>query len=355
MHPILSDRKRLTIYLALWMLVSLLFSFYFSNVLTVPFLPSALFIIPLMAVYSQVNLSAWYIVKTFSRRRYSLERVAGGITVSVLVISGLWTGISWGWGRVLERVLPVTIASIHEEALYWTIFISGIQLFLVSIAASYMIAAFERSRQTERDAYEMKILANSAELKALRMQINPHFLFNSLNSITALIAIDAERARAMCTQLAEFFRTSVRYGSRDHVTLKEELELLEQYLDIEHIRFDDRLKVTLHIEESILTQRVPPLLLQPIIENAIKYGVADSLHGGTITVLGERKNDRIFLTISNTVDQEHSSVKKGTGMGLQIVRKRLHTFFNGDGDLQTIQNDTSFQVILFFPAMEQGQ
>ena len=182
----------------------------------------------------------------------------------------------------------------------------------------------------------------------LRMQINPHFLFNSLNSINALILQKPEKAREMTTLLADFFRKSLQFGSKDTITLGEEFSLLTNYLDIERIRFGARLQVEQKINDSVLSCLVPPLLLQPILENAVKYGITNSVENGMVRIKADVKNERIFITVENTHEEERQT-KKGTGFGLSIVRKRLHAIFGNNSDVQLSRDGNVFRVIVFFP------
>ena len=211
-----------------------------------------------------------------------------------------------------------------------------------------MFAAFVVSSAAERNAFEMQYLAQSAELKALRMQINPHFLFNSLNSINALISQKPEKAREMTTLLADFFRRGLQYGSKETISLSEELSLLTNYLDIELIRFGSRLKIDQQISHSVLQCKMPPLLLQPLLENAIKHGISNTLEGGTIRIVAEQKNKRLFITLENPIDDDMPK-NKGTGVGLENVRKRLTTVYGTNGGIQTFREGNIFRVILFFP------
>src|SRR4029077_11602189 len=133
--------------------------------------------------------------------------------------------------------------------------------------------AFEESREQERRLYDSQGAGREGELRALGGQLSPHFLFNSLNSINALVGSDPEGARRMCEGLGDFLRRTLALGARDSVTLSEELMLVDRYLDIEQLRFGDRLRVERAVRADAAACRVPPLLLQPLVENAIKHGI----------------------------------------------------------------------------------
>ncbi len=351
MHPILSDRKKLLIYLIIWMVAGFLLSYSVSMFFGVRLLASTLFAVPMVVLYGEINLSSWYIAKTFPIGKTKLWKLLGAVAGSIFVASTIWVILCWLWIEFLERMLgipiPINNTWLHLGILYGI----GKQLYIISLALSYFIAAFETSRNAERDAFELKLLAQSAELKALRMQINPHFLFNSLNSINALIPDKPETARAMTTLLADFFRKSLQFGTKDFIPLNEELQLLQNYLDIEKIRFGSRLKVSQSIDEKVVNAKLPPLLLQPIVENAIKHGISTMLEGGTLKIQIEKKHERVFVAIENPFDEDAPN-NKGAGLGLDIVRKRLHTVFGGNSDVQTFREKNIFRVVLFFPISE---
>lgn len=348
MHPILSDKKKLILYLTVWGAVGTLAGFMIASFNGVSPLYTIGFSLPMMLFYGEVNLSAWYLCRAFPLERTSPWKVFAVTVSAVIIVSASWTLLGWGVMSVLEHSFAITVSPLPLNQSLIIIFVTGSPLFLISLAVSYLITAFERSNDSERSAYEARLLAQNAELKALRMQIDPHFLFNSLNSISALTMTNAALARTMTTTLADFFRKSLSYGAKEMIPLREELSLLNHYLDIEKIRFGKRLIVELAIDPATEADLVPPLILQPLVENAIKHGIADSLNGGTVAIITQKKNDRLFITVENPVE-EGAPLKKGAGMGMDIVRQRLQTVYGSDGDLKTSVARGVFQVILFLP------
>src|SRR5437870_5640660 len=165
----------------------------------------------------------------------------------------------------------------------------GALLYLVSVGLHYAALAAEASRQAERRAAEARTLVREAELLSLRIQLNPHFLFNSLHSIAALTTLDGARAREMCMRLAEFLRSSLGLGGRETVPLGEELALARSYLEVEQVRFGERLRVDEDIEPACEGCAIPALLLQPLMENAVKHGIAGMVQGGVIRLAVRRR------------------------------------------------------------------
>jgi two-component system sensor histidine kinase AlgZ len=171
----------------------------------------------------------------------------------------------------------------------------------------------------------------STELEALQARINPHFLFNTLNSIAALIREDPARAEAVTLQLSALFRYTLQAPRQGLVSLEDEITIVEGYLGIEQERLADRLTYELDVDPSLLGLRVPALVLQPLVENAIKHGVAESVRGGAVRVRGWREQDRVHLSVTDTGDGV--STAQGTGEGLDSVRKRLRATFGPDARL----------------------
>jgi LytS/YehU family sensor histidine kinase len=215
----------------------------------------------------------------------------------------------------------------------------------------YVIIGFERSNESERQTFELKLLAQDAELRALRAQIDPHFLFNSLNSISALTTSNPAKARTMVILLAEFFRDSLDLGTKYRISLTEELSLIDKFLTIEQVRFGSRLQVKKDIEKKTLQCRIPPLLLQPLIENAVRHGISQLIEGGTITLRTQLDKDRLNITIENPFDPDYIS-KKGTGLGVKNVRSRIQTLYGNEGRIDIEKKDNIFTVEFSFPVKD---
>ena len=201
--------------------------------------------------------------------------------------------------------------------------------------------AIEFSRRAE-------VLAREAELKALKAQVNPHFLFNSLNSISALTAVDPMKARDMCIRLSDFLRTSLRLGEKAAISFGEELELARTYLEVEQVRFGSRLRVSEQIEAGCADCVVPPLLVQPLVENAIKHGIATLVDGGEITITGKRSANGMEFVIENGFDPDAPTSRKN-GLGLRNVRDRLQARFGDAARIDIAVEENRYRVELRLP------
>jgi LytS/YehU family sensor histidine kinase len=165
------------------------------------------------------------------------------------------------------------------------------------------------------------------ELKALRHQVDPHFLFNSLNSISALTQLDPAAARAMTIDLADYFRQTLSLGGRERIPLAQELELVQRYLAIEQRRMGDRLRLSLDIDAACQAAWLPPLLLQPLVEHAVKHGIRHLDEGGTIELRARHVGDRLVLRVANPVDADALRDTSGLGQGLRHLKTWLQTLY----------------------------
>ena len=203
--------------------------------------------------------------------------------------------------------------------------------------------------ENEMRKQEAATLNREAELYNLRQQLQPHFLFNSLNSINALIGSKPAGARKMVNQLSDFLRYTIKKQENELVNLEEEMAHLGLYLDIEKVRFGHRLVTLFTVPEACYNYKIPALLLQPILENAIKYGLYDTLEAVEIQLIAEIIDHNLTITISNPYDAQTSSNKNGTGFGLSSVKKRLQLIYNRADLLKTFKNDSIFTTSITIP------
>jgi LytS/YehU family sensor histidine kinase len=221
-------------------------------------------------------------------------------------------------------------------------------LYDLSSGLHYAALAAGESRAAESRAAEARTLAREAELQALRMQINPHFLFNSLNSIAALATQDGPRARDMCVRLSDFLRSGLGLGDRESIPLAEELALARSYLDVERVRFGDRLRVEEAIDADCEDCGVPALVLQPLVENAVKHGIAGLVEGGTIRLEARRQQGGVCIAIENPFDPDAPAPRR-TGLGLAHVRRRLRLRYGEAAVFEPSSREGLYRVVLLLP------
>jgi hypothetical protein len=358
MHPILGYRPRLFLYLGTWIFVGILLGLLFHLSDPRPWSWTALFLGPLTLLYAFVCLSAWWVCRSFPISKANPIRMVFVLAVTALTSAVMWVAIGGAWNQVTAALFadpfrtPGGTGRIEAHPRDMALLLaSGISLYCLSTVGHYLILAFEASRVAERRAYESEVTAREAQVRALRAQLNPHFLFNSLNSINALVGSSPEAARRMCEGLGDFLRQTLSLGARESVTLGEELRLIEKYLSIEKVRFGTRLSSEVVTDPGAEACLVPPLLLQPLVENAVKHGVADRIEGGRIRIDATREGGNLRIRVANPRDAGSPS-RRGEGMGIENVRRRLAALDSGKARLEVERRTEEFVVVLELPATE---
>jgi len=296
-----------------------------------------------------ISLPAWYSCRIAPIQRTLIWRLLATHVVAAQILSLLWLGA----GILLARALSFVPALQGIEARFAErtaiVYGAGCVFYLLAVSFHYVSLAQEATHEVEARAMQTSIQARDAELKALKAQINPHFLFNSLNSISALTSIDPARARDMCVLLGDFLRLTLGLGEKTSVRLSEELDLLQKYMAIEKVRFGARLNMHEEIQEESKACLLPPLLLQPLVENAVKHGIAGLPEGGDVRLAAQRQNGRLAILVENSWDPEAPPRRSG-GLGLKNVQQRLEARYGKDANLRVNTEGERFQVTLSIPA-----
>jgi len=211
--------------------------------------------------------------------------------------------------------------------------------------------SFVDQKENEQRQADTEKLNKEAELFKLRQQLQPHFLFNSLNSISALVGTRPEEARRMIQQLSDFLRGTIKKEEQQFVTLAEELQHLQLYLDIEKVRFGNRLSTNIESDEAANELKLPSLLLQPIVENAIKFGLYDTIETVVISIHAKKENGQLMITVQNPFDPQTATMQAGSGFGLSSVKRRLHLLFARKDLLSTNVDENIFTTSLKIPQL----
>ncbi len=250
-----------------------------------------------------------------------------------LALTGIWL---WGVNQILSKIYLEDSYYLHMLSRSLPIrfcicfLIIGCMVLISWIRNNIKIQEAEKIKKEE-----IQRIAKETELLSLRQQLQPHFLFNSLNSISALVHSSPEQARSMIQQLSDFLRGTLKKNNQQQIALEEELQHVKLYLDIEKVRFGHRLHIALECEEESLKMTLPQLLLQPIIENAIKFGLYDTTETVTIHIKTKNENHKLVVSIQNPFDPTGAPLK-GTGFGLDSIKRRLYLLY-GRNDLVEIQ------------------
>jgi two-component system, LytTR family, sensor kinase len=349
-HPVLENRGRLIVWWLAWLILvlgqALLFYYAFGSFINLSIFDSVVSLV----IYSGIGLSIWYPFMYFNK--------PGTRSISIvinLILTGALTVTIW----ILLTKLFLTVVFPREDnfSQYWDATFPyriglGVVIYIIIMLICFLfVSLINLSEKNAREA-KLETLVKETELKMLRSQINPHFLFNSLNSISSLTVTDPDRARDMVIRLSEFMRYALTKKDEQLVSLKSEFDNLRLYLDIEKVRFGNKLSTEEHIDDEVLTTKLPVMLLQPLYENAVKHGVYESTENVKIVTSASIYDGLLKVVISNNFETGFSSAK-GTGTGLSNVSRRLELIYGTRASLRTEKKDGIFTVFLYLPADNQ--
>jgi sensor histidine kinase YesM len=342
-HPFLTN-PRLTIFYGLfWLVASVVMVLIFTFANGIDFQIAFVEVFSFIIIYAFIGGSIWYVIKFTTLENNSTFRIllAHLIAASIIVFIWMYLGV-------------VIIKLFHPEAEVWIqrgminrIF-GGYMMYLIFVVFFYAVNYYQSFKEKVRNEGKLLSLVKEAELHALKSQINPHFLFNSLNSISSLTMSDPGRAQEMVINLSQLMRYSLKHDQKEKVLFKQELENNKLYLQIEKVRFGSKLKPVFKIDENCLKAEIPNMILQPLYENAIKYGVYEATEPVEIKTIAKCTDEYLQITISNPYDASVTS-KRGEGIGLRNIRDRLQIIFSNPYLLKLEDNKKEFTVTLTIP------
>jgi two-component system, LytTR family, sensor histidine kinase AlgZ len=352
MHPILSRLRQLGLYLLAWVPLAGILTYLMVRA-GEGWMVAAALTVPLCFVYAFLCLAAWYPCQATPLESSGFSKLLLTHFTAAMVVSAVWVQLAKGLAGALTRWGDFAGLDQRVARYMPVLFVTGVLLYVLSVTFHYVLLAEQASRLAQERALEARVLARDAELKALRAQVNPHFLFNCLHSISALTSVDSGKAREMCILLADFLRTTLRVGGQEAITIQEELALIRGYLAIEKVRFGARVRMEEQIENEAMEVLLPPLLLQPLVENAIRHGIANLPEGGVIGLNVQRSQNSVSIVVENSFDPDTPSKLK-TGLGLDNVRRRLHARYGDDASVSFGTDGNVFTVKLRLPALRNG-
>ncbi|MET1260201.1 histidine kinase [Flagellimonas sp. DF-77] len=322
------------------------------------------------------HLTVWYSMADFAERRTQLLGLkaiidGGGLQYSIFF---LFTVPIWWlvfkklkhWSLVKRILLHVFLLPIFiilaQEGYYticeamgwvhlrgsgqvWDLYIPGL-FYLIQFGIFHSYEYYRMAQQKLRIEGELRQAALKSELAAIKAQLNPHFLYNVFNTINASVPPQQEQTRQLIATLADLFRYQLKASKKDVVSLAEELEFVQKYLDLEKARFEDRLEIEVDVAESLKSEKIPPMLLQPLVENSVKHGISNSMHGGKISISIFKENGKLKFEIADTgkgVNDKEGLL--GKGVGLTNTQLRLQKMYQSK--LQILDNDPQGLKICF--------
>jgi two-component system, LytTR family, sensor kinase len=345
-HPIVSKRTNLIIYSALSIIVGIvqyiLLHYFFKLDDTTASIDSIIYGI----LFSFIGLAIWFMVYYNDIEKNNIFVFSISHIISATIAVTLWIFKS----RFLVSLFIPDNAlynSFLEKFQYLRV-VQGYLGYLIIVLFYYVLIFYQTTIDNREREESFKSLLRDAELKSLKSQINPHFLFNSLNSISSLTMFDPEKAQTMIIKLSEYLRFSLQFKPDDKITFEKEIENIQRYLEIEKIRFGKRLAMHFDISADCNTVKVPTMILQPLFENAIKYGVHENTEETLINIKATKDEKHIEFSISNNYDPESVGMR-GQGIGLSNIKERMHLIY-GSSELVQIQDKNNiFTITLFFP------
>lgn len=269
------------------------------------------------------------LIKKAKLTEYDLRRQIIFMVSITLVFSFIWAVIiTW-----VDQTFQLESPQMKDYHFWNKATRIGIGFFLILLIWNLIYFTYhyvEKTRKEALDKIRLESLVKELELKTIKSHINPHFIFNALNSIRALVDENPERARTAITELSNILRSSMQAEKLETAPLERELNIVKDYLELEHIRFEDRLKVEYDIDEDTLDQQVPPMMLQTLVENAIKHGISKQVSGGLIKIISDFRNNHHELIVQNTGTIEAAG--NAEGFGIVSTQNRLKLLFGNKAD-----------------------
>jgi two-component system sensor histidine kinase AlgZ len=341
-----STRRGAALYLLVWLMLGIVLAALVVGATGAGWLNALAFAIPVTLVFGcAAGFSSYYLCRAYPLSEKSIWSILAAFGFSALVSGALWSALCIAWNSLWTEVLVPLGAPARV-----TVIGLGVILYCLCSCAHYLAIEFQRARGAERRELESQLAAQEAELRMLRTQIDPHFLFNSLNSISALTSQNPAGARDMTLQLAEFFRHTLGLEAHRKVTLDAEAKLLTHFLAIEKVRFGARLAVEQDIGEGAGACLLPPMILQPLVENAVKHGIGHLPGGGTLRIAACLSGSLLQICVENDVDSDLPAPTAGKGIGLANVRQRLATMYGHHASVNWTRENKRFKVALALPA-----
>jgi sensor histidine kinase YesM len=267
-----------------------------------------------------------------------------------IVIAGIITPIFW---NEIVNSSSASHTPLVPSVYFFRVIVGGTlqsQLFICAWAFIYISVTGNRhTKETEMSNLRLKNSLKEAQLSSLSNQLNPHFLFNSLNNIRFMIHENAQHADAMIIALSEILRYSLESSKHEKVKLGEEISIIQRYIAIVKIQMEQRLNFSIDIPENLTACLLPPMVLQMLVENAVKHGLDQMQQGGRLQLKGTEKNQLLLFTVSNDIPITHKKIQNGLGIGITNIRQRLHLLYGEKASMEVKQETQQFTVTISIP------
>jgi two-component system LytT family sensor kinase len=348
MHPFLKSLKSLLITIILWIPIVISVIVLNSIMTKIDLGKSTLLIFPPMMVELFILIASWYICKAVSIQGSHIFNIIATHSIIACIINSIWLLIIFFYSVLLDFIFNVQIWNSYYKTAFPILIATGFFLYFLACLFHYLILALEKTKNMEQKILENHLVTSQAEIKSLKSTIHPHFLFNSLTALSTLTQTSPPLAREVCIQLSDFLRYSLKYSTNDKVTIADELKHIENYLNVEKIRFGNRLKVEFDVKEETKNLLILPFILLPLVENAVKHGVQERIETTILRVSIKKNQGYLYIEVSNPYDLSVNT-PPGTGHGLSNLRKRISSEYGKDARLVIEKDKHIFTVKLYIP------
>jgi len=345
-HPVLTNKVRLIVWWLAWLFLalgqSLIFYFAYGSFIEISIYDGLISLI----IYSGIALSLWYPFNFFNTGNKKVLTLMMNLALSGAISIIIWILLT-------KSIMTLILPEGNNYLEFWDATFpyrigTGVFIYGIIILTYYLFVSLSNLSEKNTKEAKLESLVKETELKLLRSQINPHFLFNALNSVSSLTITDPDRARDMVIKLSDFMRYALSKKDEQPVSFRSELENLRLYLDIEKVRFGERLIIEEDIDENALEIKMPVMLIQPLYENAVKHGVYESTESVKISTVARIIDSYLQVSISNNYEAV-PSLKKGTGTGLLNVERRLELYYRNRATIKSKKEEGLFTVDLYIP------
>jgi len=345
-NPFFDNRRNAVIYVIVWIFIIIihfiLISVFYEIKIGLALLDSIVF----NGLFAALALTIWYPVRYGNPNARVNLRYLLTYLITGLIFIPVWMVLGYQLLRVFVAGNENYFYFLNES--YVIRIATGFLFFGLTIVIYHLFVYSRELQDKKLNEARLNVLVKESELNLLRSQLNPHFLFNSLNSISSLTISDPEMARDMIIKLSDFLRYALKHGQDEKTKLSEEIRNIELYLEIEKIRFGDRLRFIKEMSSGCETALIPNMILQPLFENAIKHGVYESTEPITLRLNCKKVAENIEIFIVNNFDPLQVS-RKGAGIGLKNVKNRMQLIFNKPNLVYINKQEKLFEVKLIVP------
>jgi two-component system LytT family sensor kinase len=344
-HPILKNKRSILIYVAIWAAIIVL-SILGSKTILISYKIAIINTITFSGLFALLGIPIWYMVLYSNIEKSNILTIVLNHVTGATIVVFIWLMAGYLISTALlpdELMYPDMLNAKLPQAILF-----GFTLYAIYVLVYYLNIYYSNLKEKKSNENSLLAKIKEAELSLLKAQINPHFLFNSLNSISSLTITNPSKAQEMIIKLSDFLRYSITGKNNQKSTLKTEMENIQRYLDIEKVRFGNKLNFVQDIPQACFEKTLPVMILQPLFENAVKHGVYESTDEVTLSISCTCEGGFLHIVMRNNFDTDFTS-HKGAGIGLQNIRERLRLIYYSDNLLKTSIDKNIFEVKLLIP------